>query len=148
VCLNKLHADEDWPRYEEVINTVEGFIYEKYGVTPERKVLYTGHAPFCAWALTEHGVLRLCLHCEVAPFTIVYYTDPTFLEHLKKYKDLWPRLAEPDFRDAIRRTSLLNDRFACIYGDYYSLCLSHPDNPSDVAVVAELLGKPPETRKL
>jgi len=140
-CLKRLHGSDDSPRYWEVVNKLEGLVYDEYGVLPELERLYTDHAPFCAWAAAKHGIVRLCLHCDFLPFEVVYYTDAELLEHLKKYADLWPELVVPKFISVVRVFPPSSDRFACVHKHYYSLCLSRPDNPSDKDVVTALLGQ-------
>jgi len=143
--VERLRYADGEPYYEEVINLVEGFIYSEYGALPERRLLYTGHAPFCAWAAARHGLLRLCLRCEDPPFTLVYYTDPELLDHLREYLGLMPGLVDPlELRRAVRLDSVFNAEYACVWAAYYTLCLSRRGDPLDEVVAKELFGESPE----
>jgi len=144
-CIKRLRNAGDEPYYKEVINSVEGFVYSEYGGLPERKMLYTDHAPLCAWAVARHGILRLCLRCESPPFTLVYYTDPELLSHLREYLDLMPVFVDPAvLREAKRLESVFNAEYACVWDYYYTLCLSRQGDPLDEVVIEALFGRSPE----
>jgi len=137
-CVEQLKRADGEPMYEEVVNIIEGVVYHEYGELPERKMMYTSHAPFCAWAAVEQ-LLRLCLHCEESPYTLVYYSDPELLERLKKYLDIFPSTVKhSELREAKYLKTMFNDRYACIQSGRYSICLSRPDSPSDIAIAEEL----------
>jgi len=144
-CVKNMYDLDDEPFYKRAIEAVEGFIRSEYGEFPERRTLYTDHAPLCAWAIAKHGLLRVCFHCEPPPYTLAYYTDPELFSLLREYLDVMPILLDPsELRNAVRLKSARGAKYACVWAGHFSLCLSQPGDSVDAVVAEELFGKAQE----
>jgi len=53
------------------------------GIKGELIEVFSG--TFCGLAAVRHGILTTCIHCELVPITLVYYTDPVYLDRLRHY---------------------------------------------------------------